>query len=402
MVADGTLLEYQFIFDDKLVSPRIGFVSHPSEWCDEQFYDAAQFTLTLAKCALQQGYELKDASAYNIIFEGCVPRFCDHLSFVPITSKQWWAMGQFARHFIFPLLLARKLGWHAMRFHQVSVDGIDPAQASRLLGFKKFLTLAWPMMVASPSPSQGTSGDQRQLSEDVASSHHQSLITYCGWCLNNPRKDESSHWSGYVATRSHYAAEESVLKREVVAEWIVSAAPSWVIDLGCNTGEFSSIAANAGASVVAIDSDHACITNVYRSAAQQGSKKIYPVIADVTDLHAAGGWLGTEKPDLINRLKSCGEMVMCLGLLHHFIAGSSIPVAYVAQFLANLTAKFLIVEVISPSDPMVLSLMVSRRRTDSYPNSTDQMNEFHKYFELLKTQKINETRDLVLYSKRNI
>ena len=48
LVSEGDLLEYKFISDDKLVSPRIGFVSYPSEWCNEQLYDAARFTLTLA------------------------------------------------------------------------------------------------------------------------------------------------------------------------------------------------------------------------------------------------------------------------------------------------------------------------------------------------------------------
>lgn len=400
MVNEGALLEYQFISDDKLVSPRIGFVSYPSEWCDSQLYDAARFTLTLARRALEQGYELKDASAYNIIFEGVFPRFCDHLSFVPITSKQWWAMGQFARHFILPLLLAKKLSWHALRFHQLSADGIDPAQASRLLGLKKFITLAWPMML--DRSSRDTSGDQLQLSIDVESPYHQSLIAYCGWCLKNPCEKQSSDWSGYVKTRSHYALEASFLKREVVVEWISHVSPNWVIDLGCNTGEFSYLAANAGPSVVAIDSDHACIAEIYRSAVQRGLKKIYPVIADITDLHSGGGWLGTERPDLISRLKSCGELVMCLGLMHHFIAGNSIPLSHVAQFLAELTEKFLILEVISPTDPMVVSLMSSRRRSDIYPSSDDQICEIGKYFEILKSQKVNETRELLLCAKRNI
>jgi hypothetical protein len=398
LVSDGSLLEYELISDGNLVSPRIGFVSYPSEWCDEQLYDAAQFTLSLARRALEQGFELKDASAYNILFEGAIPRFCDHLSFVPILSREWWAMGQFARHFIFPLLLSNKTGWSSLRYHQISTDGIDPDLSGRLLGYKKFLTLAWPMMISRLRSDASAEG--YKLSQTAKGSYHEALIAYCSWCLKIPRHNKASHWFHYVSTRSHYSNDASILKKTVVGEWLGKTSPKWVIDLGCNTGEFACIAAESGASVVAIDSDHDCITSVYRSAVKNGRKNIYPVIADITDLQSSGGWIGIEKPNLIERLKSCGEMVMCLGLLHHFIAAGSIPISHVAKFLAKLSDRFLILEIVYPSDPMVVNLMSSRRRTDAYPSSEDQILEISKYFELFEKKRINETRELVLFTRR--
>ena len=46
---------------------------------------------------LAEGCELKDATAWNVIFAGSRPVFCDHLSFRPLPSRQWWAFGQFLR-----------------------------------------------------------------------------------------------------------------------------------------------------------------------------------------------------------------------------------------------------------------------------------------------------------------
>ena len=123
LVQEGVLVDFAFQTNQIIEAPRLPFVSYPSEWCDAQLCDAAKFTLALSERILGGGLELKDASAANVLFEGATPIFCDHLSFVPIRTKQWWAMGQFARHFIFPLVLTRQTKWHAHQFHILSADG---------------------------------------------------------------------------------------------------------------------------------------------------------------------------------------------------------------------------------------------------------------------------------------
>lgn len=82
-----------FSVERKLIrSPRVPFVSYPFEWCDAQFADAASLTLSISEEAFASGYELKDASAWNVVFKSCAPCFCDHLSFQKITKPQWWAL----------------------------------------------------------------------------------------------------------------------------------------------------------------------------------------------------------------------------------------------------------------------------------------------------------------------
>ena len=44
------------------------FISYPYEWCFSQLKDAALLTLDLHIAALEEGFLLKDASAYNIQF----------------------------------------------------------------------------------------------------------------------------------------------------------------------------------------------------------------------------------------------------------------------------------------------------------------------------------------------
>ncbi|MFT7721724.1 MAG: hypothetical protein QM788_02665 [Roseateles sp.] len=75
------------IVDERTVSARrVPFVSLPPEWCDLQLFQAAEFTLRLRREAVEAGGDLKDASAWNVIFDGGRPVFCDLLSFEPLVD----------------------------------------------------------------------------------------------------------------------------------------------------------------------------------------------------------------------------------------------------------------------------------------------------------------------------
>jgi hypothetical protein len=60
---------------------KIRFISYPYEWCFEQLREAAILTLDIQLKALTFGFTLKDATAFNIQYEGNKPIFIDSLSF---------------------------------------------------------------------------------------------------------------------------------------------------------------------------------------------------------------------------------------------------------------------------------------------------------------------------------
>ncbi len=64
----------------------------------------------------------------------------------------------------------------------------------------------------------------------------------------------------------------------------------------------------------AIDSDESCIERLYRTA-KDGRRAITASIDDVLCPTPASGFMGREFPDLMARAE--GEMVLCLGLMHH-------------------------------------------------------------------------------------
>jgi len=85
---------------------EIAFVSYPAEWSFGMLRDAALLTLDVQAEAMAAGFTLRDASAYNVLFDGPRPVLIDHLSFEPATpGTPWPAYRQFCEHFLAPLAL---------------------------------------------------------------------------------------------------------------------------------------------------------------------------------------------------------------------------------------------------------------------------------------------------------
>jgi hypothetical protein len=361
LVRQGKLIQYS-LRDEKIASsPRLPFVSQPTEWCDSQLFDAASLTLDLAQRSTATGFDLKDASAWNVLFQGTQPVFCDLLSFQPSTMLKWWAAGQFTRHFILPLWLAQKRGLHGFDSFKCWRDGVEPQQARELLGPARYLHRCWPLVaegghlepvyeVPDAVPSTG----------DLA--FRSRLYTSLRWMLSGVRPAAAanaySRWSSYSAERNHYPGDSLVLKRQQVGTWLHQTAPSWVVDFGCNTGEFSGFALAEHAHVIALDADHACIERLYRAHPGQG--RLYPVVASLDDLSAGRGWAGKEQPGLPARLAARADLAMMLALLHHLSVGASVPLVEVARFARACTRRWLIVEWIDPEDSQ-LSLLGRQR-----------------------------------------
>lgn len=370
-VAERRLTDFESPDACTVRARRIQFVSHPFEWCDDQLYSAARLTLALQCEAVAGGYDMKDASAWNVVFDGGKPIFCDLLSFVPLTSRKWWAMGQYARHFVLALLISRRRGLHGYQSFAVWRDGVPATVARRLLGPSVYLTRHGPLLLGSSG--FGTDESQRytqseSLPAGAISAFRNSLHSAIEWMLAGaaPRPDakyKRSDWMGYAYDRPHYDADSLTKKLSTVAKWLERTRPAWVADLGCNTGEFSKLAANMGAQVVALDADHDSVQRLFRGAADH--LRIHPVVANLGDLCGGRGWAGNEHPGLMQRMSQKFDVVMMLALIHHLSIGAAIPLTALASFAHACTRHRLIVEFIDEHDVQLVSLCVQRQRSPS-------------------------------------
>jgi hypothetical protein len=123
---------------------RIPFVSYPYEWCPEMLHAAAELTLELAYGCIKEGFSLKDATPYNVLFRGPHPVFVDLLSFERRDpgDPTWLPYAQFVRTFLLPLLACRHLGFRLDQLMLAERDGIDPELMYRWL--------SWPQRLRSP------------------------------------------------------------------------------------------------------------------------------------------------------------------------------------------------------------------------------------------------------------
>jgi len=366
----------------RIESPRVPFVSQPLEWCNAQFFDAAHLTLNLQREAVVAGYDAKDASAWNVIFIGCRPIFCDLLSFQPLERRAWWAMGQYVRHFLMPLLASKRRGLNARDFFAMARDGLAPEQARRLLGFGAYFSRCAPLFVAAQGGDRrGKSPAARGTSSvDVADLQRfrDSLHASLAWMSDGVRPvsgaTSRSVWVDYEGNRAHYAGDSLQKKKATVAEWLRRLQPRWVADLGCNRGEFSELAAESGAQVISVDADHDSVQHLYRTTAAKHS--VHPVLASLDDLSGGRGWAGTEHPGLMQRLHQQVDAVMMLALVHHLAVGASIPLAAVAAMAKACTRSHAIVEFLDEDDPQLLALCGQRDRSTAEFSRARQRDAF--------------------------
>ncbi len=392
LVDSQKLVEYRFQDDVTLVSPKVPFVSYPHEWCNAQLDDAARLTLDIGELCEKNGWELKDASAWNVIFNGTVPIFCDHLSFQKITKKNWWAFGQFVRHFVLPLCISKYAGINANDIFKFNRDGLIPEQARKILGVRRYLTRYWPLLLSTKfSPvattSEGTSQETSETHVDLESKnkncYHKNLFSLLRFFLAGSKtKQKKSIWSEYAGERSHYDAPSQDLKSQTINKWLKQTHPAWVTDLGCNTGEYSRLAAENGAKVIAIDLDHESVERLYRTS--QGNVNIFPVVANLDDIAGGRGWAGKEFAGLAERIAQVSEMTLMLALIHHLAISISIPYSEIAKFAHSITQSWLIVEMLDHTDPLVKHLSQQRDRQAEEFTLARQVEAFETYFDTLE------------------
>jgi SAM-dependent methyltransferase len=395
LVELGQLVAFEFISANEVRSPRIEFVTYPHEWCNAQFLDAAWLTLAVSEAALASGHELKDASAWNVIFDGCKPLFCDHLSFQKISDQRWWAFAQFIRHFVLPLCLAKYRHLNAHAAMTLNRDGIDPDVARSLMGPRRFATRYWLLLLKT----RGGAVPRNVPASGAAPTNHKNLYAMSRWLLEGVRNlvRSKSTWLNYTEQRTHYTELASGVKYRTVEAWLAACAPQWVVDLGCNTGEFSKLAAKAGAKVVAVDLDHESVQDLYLS---NRGELIYPVVANFDDLSGGRGWGGSEFPGLLTRLADHADLLMMLAVVHHLAISSAIPYAAIAATAAGLTKRYLIVELLDSRDPLVQQLAAQRNRLPEEFAIALQQAAFGQHFRTLEVVEIpGVARQLVLMEK---
>jgi len=387
-----------------LVHPRVFFPSYPYEWSATMLHRAAVLTLEANRALLEEGWELKDATPTNVLFEGIKAVFVDFLSPVKREPSQlgWRAYGQFTRTFLIPLLLQRRrqipLRWMFLAHR----DGIPPAMALPMLGLAaRFHPVAFGL-ITLPAWMDGraSSSAYRKAaapSEDIAATVASRILKGLGRRLERlrPLPPKSSSWFDYQDQGTSYTREGLAAKEAFIASSLAACRPATVLDLGCNTGKFSKMAARSGSRVVALDSDPECVDRLFLEAEAEGLD-IQPLVADLGRPSPRLGWDYSEEFSLLDRLESRFDMTFALALVHHLLIRERVPMVSIAAFLAKTTTKSAVIEWVPPHDPQFQFLAGPNHSLYSMITLDRFLAALEPWFEVDSTLKIPDSGRVLL------
>ena len=383
---------------------RIPVVSYPYEWTFGMLRDAALLQLDLVEAAILEGMTLKDATPYNIQFVSGKAVFIDIPSFETLPAGAPWAgYRQFWERFLFPLMLQAYKGIHLQPLMRSGIDGVPVQTAARMFGFRDrfrsgITTHVW--LQAKLDDRYGGTG--QNVRSDLKSAGFnkelilvnvrklKKLVTKLSW------QGDGSEWGAYEEFHN-YSQSDHDLKESFISDSVAGSEAKLVWDIGCNTGQFSKIAARHAELVLAMDLDHFAVERLYREIRSENITGILPLVQNIADPSPNWGWRNRERVDLQARARP--DMLLCLALIHHIVISANVPMDEFIGWLADLSRN-LVIEYVSRSDDKVKTLL--RNKEDKYSDYSRETLEksLGRHYEIAQTQELESGNRYLYWCRR--
>lgn len=388
-----------------LEHPVLDYISYPYEWCFSGLKAAALHHLDFHMALLDKNFTLSDATAYNIQFRGTKPVFIDHLSITPYEEgAAWVGQRQFGMQFLNPLYLWAKKGIAPHAWYRGALEGISPEDLAKLLGWKdrfSFTVLAHivgPAAFARDRVVEGLNGKTRR----EVKLPKQRLVAILGslrdYIASLALPKEKTVWDDYAENNSYNEVHRAA-KHAFVSGAVSGAKPDLLYDIGCNSGEFSRTALDAGArSVIGFDFDFGALERAFAHSNKIGAPML-PLWLDAMNPSPAQGWASAERAGLQDRADA--DMMLALALIHHLAIAKNVPLDMAVDWLMSLAPSG-VIEFPPKSDPMVQQLL--RHRPDIFPNYTEEafLHHVEARGRIVQQTRLAETGRLILaYDRRN-
>lgn len=388
-----------------LVHPKLPMVSYPWEWTFSMLKDGALLHLDVMEELIPRGFWLRDASAFNVQFDGKRVILIDTLSVGKrVAESPWVAYRQFCSHFLAPLALAAYRDIRTLGLWRNYIDGYPLDLAVRVLPWRaRYRPRLWMHLtlhayfqkkadqkkdIGGHGTAKTTTVSDRGLTGLVRSLRR--TAAGLSW------REGQSLWKSYGEIRT-YSSEDVKHKSAFVSKTLDTLHPLTVWDLGANTGEFSELAASRGAFVASIDGDPACAEFIYRRLTKAKGLPILPLTMDLANPSPGLGWDGIERLSLSDR--GPADLVLALALLHHIVLTGSVPLEMIARWFHRLS-RHLVVEFVPPGDPMVQKLLRHRKEGRLPYDEETFRRGFDRFFIFLMEETLPNGRRLFLCKKK--
>jgi 2-polyprenyl-3-methyl-5-hydroxy-6-metoxy-1,4-benzoquinol methylase len=384
----------------------VWFASYPYEWPSVMLQEAARVTLDIASRLLEDGWGIKDATPYNILFRGPDAVFVDAMSVEKRDPADpiWRPLGQFLQTFLYPLLVEQAKGVPSGQILFGKREGISPDEAYAQFGWAQRLfngpRLRWVTMpyLLGRRKSQTSYAKQQMSDPEIAQNTLRSVLQSLRKATQQPIAERATVWNSY-STNCHYDAASRERKRKFVKGVLIGIPNGRVLDVGANDGEYSIAAARIGHEVVACDIDHGCMEALWRKA-KKDQLSILPLVVNIASPTPSLGWRNQETKSFLMRAEEAEfDCVLMLALSHHLTVTERVPMPLVLDLAANLTRGPLVMEWVSPKDPFYQSLL--RGREDLHASDTQEAFErdCQRRFSIVEKAPLLEGRRWVYHLK---
>jgi len=284
---------------------------------------------------------------------------------------------------------------------RIYIDGPPLALVSRLLPAKSKLNFGLLSHIHLHAKAQDRYAGKGEL-QAAQSISQTNLLALIDNLKRTIRKlswqPKDTDWGAYY-DQTNYSTEALAHKIRLVKDYLVKASPKLVWDLGANTGLFSRIACDSGASTIAFDIDPAAVELNYLEVKKNHESNLLPLLLDLTNPSPALGWENRERDSIFHRHKP--DLIMSLALIHHLAISNNVPLEMIASMFAKLS-PWLIVEFVPKHDSQVQRLLSTRE--DIFENY-DQANfegKFSNIYDLVTSDEIQDShRTLYLFKRKD-
>ena len=152
-----------------------------------------------------------------------------------------------------------------------------------------------------------------------------------------------------------------------MSQFVSETKPKFLIDLGCNAGEYSTLALNSGAGyVVGFDFDCNAVDRAYQRAKAE-QLNFLPLQLDAFNPSPSQGWRQGERDGFNARAKADG--LIALAFEHHLAIAKNTPLDQMIDWLLDI-APAGVIEFVPKTDPTVQIML--RGREDIFSSYSEE------------------------------
>lgn len=414
LIADGKLIPSTVTPSDEpgllLAHETIWPRSYPHEWCSPMLRDAGALIVDVASGLAEAGLALADGHPWNVLFHRGKPVFIDVGSIVEAhPALPWPALAQYNRFVRYPLhLYGAGLPELARARLQDLALGVSADLAMRALPAaykwrhpvvtaKLRLNAAAETMADRAAAGTGTA-KAREVAPDMMRQIRQGFFASLRREVTAIAPAAKGAWVSYYANCPSMAEADAAAKSALMDRVLDDLAPSTVLDLGANTGQYAMMAARKGARVVALDQDEPSVAALYR-ASRAENLDVLPLVMDLGNPSPANGWCASQRPDALTRFQA--DAALMLALIHHLVYTANASLAQVAQLAARAAKRHVVLEWVAPEDPMSVHLRRTATKDFSFYTRENLIAALEaEGFEVSALEPHSATRRLLVGSRR--